>query len=205
MLSSSYRAFLAESAGVLPHLERLTEPPQGSEADECCGDDEEGSIEVGVPFVSDDEASELVDPGEGALDDPAVSAETLAALDAAAGDAGRDPAGTQVRAATLEVVALVGVELGGSFAGTASCLADGLDRVDGCRQGHAVVPVGARQGDGEGQASPIHDDVALGAGLAAIGRVRPRRVAPLFAGTDEASSEARDQSIRPARFSRSSM
>ena len=69
----------------------------------------------------------------------------------------------------------------------------------------AVVPVGSRQNEGEWQASPIHHNVALGAGLSTIGRVRPCRVTPFLAGTDEASSEARDQSIRPARFRRSSM
>ena len=87
----------------------------------------------------------------------------------------------------------------------ASCLANGMDRVDGGGERHAVVPVGSRQNEGEWQASPIHHDVALGAGLSTIRRVRPCRVTPFFAGTDEASSEARDQSIRPARFRRSSM
>ena len=194
------------SSSSLADLERLTEPFHGSEAYESCGEDEEGSIEVGVSFVADDETPELVDPGEGALDDPAVSSEALTALDAAAGDAWHDPTGAEVPTAAFEVVALVvGVELGGTFAGASSSLADGVDGVDRVRQGHAVVPVGARQGDGEGQACPIHDEVALGAGLAAVRGVRARRVAPLLAGTDEASSDARDQSIRPARFNRSSM
>ena len=103
-----------------------------------------------MSFVADDEASELVDPGEGALDDPAVSAEALAALDTATSDAGHDPASAEILAAAPEVVALVGVELGGPFAGSPSFLADGVDGVDGLRQRHAVVPVGPSQGDGEG-------------------------------------------------------
>ncbi len=131
--------------------------------------------------------------------------EVLAALDAAAGNAGRDPAGAEVQAAAFEVVALVGVQLRWPFAGAASCLANGMNRVDGGGERHAVVPVGSRQNEGERQASPIHHDVALGAGLSTIRRVRPCRVTPFLAGTDEASSEARDQSIRPARFRRSSM
>lgn len=86
-----------------------------------------------MSFVADDEAPELVDPGEGALDDPAVSAEMLASLDAAESDAGRDPASAEVLAAALEVVAFVGVELFEPFSGPASSLADGVDLVD-CRR-----------------------------------------------------------------------
>ena len=70
-----------------------------------------------MALVADGEAPELVDPGKGALDHPAVLAEMLGAVDAAAGDAGRDGALTQVFAATVEVVALVGVELLGRLRG----------------------------------------------------------------------------------------
>src|SRR5579875_23560 len=97
-------------------LERLTKlGREGSEADDDGGDDQEGAVEVCVALVSDAETSELVDPGESALHDPAVLAEMLAALDAASGDARRDPAGTKVAAAAAEIVALVGVQFGRSL------------------------------------------------------------------------------------------
>lgn len=77
-------------------LEHPTKPTDGSEAYDCGGDDEEGAVEVGVALVADGEASELVDPGKGALNHPAGLTEMLGAVDAAAGDAGRDGALAQV-------------------------------------------------------------------------------------------------------------
>lgn len=44
-----------------------------------------------------------------------------------------------------------------------------MDRVHRRGQGHAVVPVGSGQHEGERQASPIHDEVAPSVGLAAVG------------------------------------
>lgn len=48
-------------------------------------------------------------------------------------------------------------------------------------------------------------DMALRARLAAIGRVRTDRVALFLAAIDEESIDARDQSVSPARWDRSSM
>lgn len=87
------------------------------------------------------------------------------------------------------------MELGGPFAGPAALLAHRMDGIGDIGQCHAVVAVGSRQDDSERDARAVDHDVALGARLAAVGRVRARRVAPLLAGTDEASTEARDQSI----------
>lgn len=148
-----------------------------------------------MPFVADDQSSELVDPCKRPLDDPSVLPEVAAAFDASPCDAGRDGAGAQVAAAAVEVVALVGMELGGPFAGPAALLAHGMDGIGDIAQRHAVVAVGSGQDDSERDAGAVDHDVALGARLAAIGRVRACRVAPLLAGTDEASTEARDQSI----------
>lgn len=186
-------------------LERLTKPADGSEAYDCGSEDAEGAVEVSVTFVADGEAPELIDPGEGPLDHPSVLAEMLGAVDAPPGDAGRDAPLAQVLAAAVEVVALVGVELFWPLAGTATPLANRVERIDHRGQRHAVVPVGPGQDDGERQALSVDHDVPLGARLAAISRVRADRVAPLFAGTEEASTLARDQSISPERLRRSSM
>ena len=158
-----------------------------------------------MALIADDEASELIDPGESALHHPAMFAEVLAAFDAASGDARCDVTGAEITAAAAEVVAFVGVQFGRSLAGSAAALANRLDRVDDVDQGLAVVAVGAGQDEGERQAAPIHHDVPLGAGFAPIRRVRADRVTPLLAATDEESTEARDQSMWPARLRRSSM
>ena len=176
-------------------LEPLTKPLRCSEAYDCGCDDEECSIEIGMAFIADDQSPELVDPCERPLDDPSVFSKVAAAFDASSCDAGRDGAGAQVAAAAVEVVTLVCVKLGGPFAGPTALLAYGMDGIGDIGQRHAVVAVGSRQDDCERDAGAVDHDVALGTRLAAISRVRACRVAPLLAGTDEASMEARDQSI----------
>ena len=58
--------------------------------------------------VADEQSFELVQPGEGALDDPAVAAEAGAVLGLAAGDLGLDPALPELAAVLVVVVAAVG-------------------------------------------------------------------------------------------------
>ena len=60
-----------------------------AEADEAAGDGDEGFVDVGASFVADAESSVLVEPGDGALDDPALAAEAGAAR----GAPGRDERG----------------------------------------------------------------------------------------------------------------
>lgn len=55
-------------------------------------------------LVVRDEPTEAVDPGEGALDDPPVSAQLLAGLDAAACNAGSDPATAAGLSATRVII-----------------------------------------------------------------------------------------------------
>ncbi len=61
-------------------------------ADEGAAEGEERLVDVGAPFVTHEQAAVSVQPGDGALDDPAVPAEPLGGLDAASGDPGRDAA-----------------------------------------------------------------------------------------------------------------
>jgi hypothetical protein len=56
-------------------------------------------MDVGAPFVAHSQAPEAGQPGEGALDHPAVTAESLARVDALAGDADPDAAAAQRGAA----------------------------------------------------------------------------------------------------------
>ncbi len=51
--------------------------------------------------VADEQPFEVVEPGEGALDDPAVAAEPGAVSGAAAGDLVRDPAVSELAAVSL--------------------------------------------------------------------------------------------------------
>ena len=59
---------------------------ESAEADEAAGEGEEGFVDVVAAVVADEQALEVVEPGEGAFDDPAVAAEPGAVLGLAAGD-----------------------------------------------------------------------------------------------------------------------
>ena len=164
-------------------LERLTEPSDLVEGDEAGGEACEGFVDVGALLVADGQAAEAVEPRVGTLDDPAVTAEPLAALDAASRDAGHDPPGPALLPPGLGVVGFVSVQLAGSATRSpAPSAAQGRDGVE--RRGHqrAVVPIGARQEDAERCAAGVGDHVALRARLAAIRRVRAGVRAPFMDG-----------------------
>ena len=160
-------------------LERLTEPSELVEADEGAAERGDGEVDVGAAFITHDQATQAGQPGIGALDYLAVAAEALAGMDAAPGDAGPDTALVAVPAAAPVVIGLVGVQLVRASS-------------------RAAALAGAHRWD------RVHDKVALGAGLAAIRRVRAGRLAPFLAGTLALSSEARLQSNWSAPSSRSS-
>ena len=61
-------------------------------ADEAAAECEEALVDVGAAVVADEQAFELVEPGEAAFDDPAVAAEAGAVLGLAARDVGADAA-----------------------------------------------------------------------------------------------------------------
>lgn len=164
----------------------------------------EGLEDVGAALVADGEAAEAGKPSQGALDDPAVPAQPVGAVDAAPGDARRDAPCAAGLAAGCVIIGLVGMELFGPAAGTATALADGAHRVQHRFQQTAVVAVGRAQANGERDAVRVDQKMTLAARAAAIGRVRAGLFAPLFAATAALSKAQRDQSMALARPSRSS-
>lgn len=98
-------------------------------------------MKVGASFVAGAEAFELVQPGEGALDDPAHFAQSGAVGDAASGDQGFDAVLAQQAAVPLEVVAPVGVQTQGLAAGTSPNSPDRWDGVQKRQELSDVVPV----------------------------------------------------------------
>ena len=131
-------------------IARSSEPlskPSFDEApdDEGCRQRREGELEVVPPLVADGKAPELGKPDQRPLDHPPVPAQTLTALDPAAGDAVLDAtAGANPTTAAL-VVGLVGVQPGGAFTRPSPALADRRDGIHDRLQHPAVVHVGARQ------------------------------------------------------------
>src|SRR4051794_34917352 len=167
-------------------------PDDEVEADQGGGEAVERLEDVGPALVADGEPAEAGKPGERAFDHPPVPTQALATLDPASRDA-RDDAAPAAGAAV--VVPLVGVQLGRALARAPRALPDWRYRVEDRLQHGAVVDVGRRQLQDEGDAAGVDQDVALAARLAAVGRVWAGEFAPLLAGTLALSIEQRDQSI----------
>src|SRR5688572_1348367 len=83
-------------------------PPEHPLADHRAAQLDERLVQLGSPFVAGAQAPEVVQPGEGALDDPALAAQPGAVLDAAPGDHGLDAALPEQPAVLVEVIAAVG-------------------------------------------------------------------------------------------------
>src|SRR3954451_20947057 len=111
--------------------------------------------------VADEQPFELVQPGEGALDDPAVAAQAGAVLGLAAGNLGRDAAGTQLAPVLVVVVDGVGGEPIGTSARPADRAAHRRDTLEERDQLGDVVAVAARDRPGKRDPGGVYEQVML--------------------------------------------
>jgi hypothetical protein len=151
----------------------------------------------GLAFVASVQSAASGEPGHGALDHPSMSAQALGVFDAAAGDAGCDAAFAEPSPQVGVVIAFVAMELCGAAAPWAAGAANGRNPGDERLQSEAVVCVGGRDGDGDGQAATVDDEVDFRSVLAAVGRIRSGQSPPLRARTLTESTAKRDQSRSP--------
>jgi hypothetical protein len=161
-------------------------------------------VDVGAAVVADEQPLELVEPGEGAFDDPAVAAEAGAVGGLAAGDLWCDAALAELTAVFVVVVAAVGRNTLGSAAWTADAPAYRWYALDERDQLGDVVAVAAGQRPGEREPARVDEEMVFRAGPATIDRARARLGAPFFACTWLESATARDQSISSIACNRSS-
>ena len=139
-------------------------------------------MDVSAPLIPDGEAAKAVQPCQCPLDDPAMSAQSFAAVYTSPGNAGLNPALPAFAPAAAMVIGLVGVELVGPLARTATTVAHARHSVESGCQHHAVVPVGRAQPHPERGAPPVDHKMALRARFAAIRWVRAGLGSPLFRG-----------------------
>lgn len=151
-------------------------------------------MNVSPSLISDGEAAEARQPSERALDNPAVLSEMAAAFDALSGDPVLDAAPRASPAATGIVIALVCMQFCGPMTRPAALATKGRNGIEQRLEHPAVVDVGAAEAHRQGNATPVGDDMALGARTAPIRRVRPGDVTPLLAAMDALSMQARLQS-----------
>jgi hypothetical protein len=140
-------------------------------------------VDVGSAVVADEQSFELVEPGEGAFDDPAVAAEPGAMRGVAPCDLGCDPTFAELAAATGVVVGAVGADTRRPSPRPADLAAHRRDAVDERDQLGAVVAVAAGERPGERDPTRVDEEVVLGAVSGSINRARARLGAPFFACT----------------------
>ena len=140
-------------------------------------------MDVLVAVVADEQPLEVVQPGEGALDDPAVAAEPGTVLCLAAGDHGLDPSLPNLAAVLVVVIAAVGDQTVGTATRPADAATHGRHGVEQRDQLSDVVAVAAGQAPGEWEAAAVDEEVMLGARPAAIDRAWTGLAAPFFACT----------------------
>jgi len=138
-------------------------------------------VDVVAAVGADEESAAVVEPGEGALDDPAVTAEPGPVFGLAARDHGFDTALPDEAAVLVVVVASVGEQGFGSSSRPADAAADGRDAVEQLDQLGDVVAVAARERPGERDAAAVYEQVVLAAAPAAIDGAGTRFRAPFFA------------------------
>jgi hypothetical protein len=140
-------------------------------------------VDVGAAVVTDEQPFELVQPGEGALDDPAVATEARAVLMLAASDERCDPALAELTAVDRLVVAAVGDQLLRPSPRSPGDTSDRRHRVDQWDQLGAVVAIASGECERERCPFPIDEEVVLGAASSSVHRARARFGAPFFACT----------------------
>ncbi len=114
-------------------------------------------MDVVAAVGADEESAAVVEPGEGALDDPAVAAEPGAVFGLAACDDRLDAALPDEAAVLVVVVGAVGDQRPRSVSWAAGAAADGRHPVEQLEQLRDVVAVAAGERPGERDAAAVYE------------------------------------------------
>ena len=118
-------------------------------------------MDLVAALVGDEEPFELVEPGEGALDDPAVAADTGAVLGLATRDLGGDPALAELTPLRLVVVSTVGGDPVWSPAWSPNATTNRRNPIEQRDQLGDVVAIAARERPGERDSRRVDEEVVL--------------------------------------------
>ncbi|AIO65629.1 hypothetical protein DM82_358 [Burkholderia oklahomensis] len=152
-------------------------------------------MNVGTALETNAETTEVMQPGMRAFDDPAIFVQAAAMFGTALGDHRLDAAIAQRSSMSLGVVTAIGVDHARSAQWVAAQSANRRNRVDQRQQLRDIVDVRPGQDRGERGAVGVGDDVVLGTGSRAIGRVWPSFWPAPTARIDDESTAAREKSI----------
>ena len=130
---------------------------------------------------AEEQAAAVVQPGEGAFDDPALAAKAGAVAALAACDYGPDAELRDQAAVLVVVVAAVGEQPLRPSAWATATAVHGGDAVEQLEQLGNVVAIGGGERPGERDAAGVYEQMVLAPAPAAVDRARPRLGAPFFA------------------------
>ncbi len=162
-------------------------------------------MNVSSLLVSNPQPAVGKEPGECGFDYPSVLAQATAVFGVALGNEWFDASRSQRPADLfLGVVRSIGKEAFRTLARPTARTLDRLNRIDQSDRHHGIVDIRAGVFNGQRRAVAVRDQMALGAVLAAICRVRPGLRPPKSARVEQLSMIAVDQSISSAWPSSSS-
>jgi hypothetical protein len=154
-------------------------------------------VNTGSTFVAQVEATEPMQPGQCAFDDPPRPTEPTAMGRATFGELSVDPAAVQRVAMRLRVVAPIALNQGRLADRATWTSAQRRDRVDQRQQLGDVVAIGGGQQRRQRDAASLGENVVLRPRLTAIGWVRSSFFPPRSARTEALSTRARVRSNWP--------
>jgi hypothetical protein len=138
-------------------------------------------VDLVAAVGAEEQATAVVQPGEGAFDDPALAAESGAVAALTACDHGRDAELRDQAAVLVVVVAAVGKQPLRPSPRAAAPPLHGRDAVEQLEQLGDVVAVGGGQRPGERDAAGVYEQMVFAPAPAAVDRARARLGAPFFA------------------------
>jgi len=118
-------------------------------------------VQLGVTLIAGAQTAEVVQPCEGALDDPPLGAQARAMLDATPGDRWLDTARSERPTVLGMVIAAVGEQPLGSPAGSSGLASDRADPIEQREQLGDVIALAASECDPQRDAVSVGDQMML--------------------------------------------
>lgn len=128
-------------------------------------------MDDGEAFEADPEPAKVVQPGDGALDDPAGLAEATTVGLPTAGDFGMDSGGVQGLAVLVVVVAAITLNDYRLLQRASALAANGRNGLNQRNELGDIVPIGAGQDERERDPLRFGDEVVLGARASTVGGI----------------------------------
>ena len=138
-------------------------------------------MDVVAAVCTDEETAAVVEPGEGALDDPALCSEARAVFGLAASDDQFDPSLPDETAVFVVVVAAVSDQGPRPAAWPSGPASDGWHPLEQFDKLGDIVAVAAGERPGERDPAAVYEEMVLAARAASIDGARTRFRAPFFA------------------------